>query len=658
MKYLITVVVPVCVCHVFVSETDDTVGCELVVATGDDNHCDYKFPSQKSMITKFQWFCRATSYTRLQINCPIMCWSAERYTKLLVVSTKAEFGAKASNAKLKYTNETQMPQIHPNPFGSQWSKSASNYILPNTKWTFNNSAANGRTTNWIHNYRKVFIKLLTITYFWLNKIAQLKAKAELAGIGRHGEHSRVVFQRECISTPQTFSACQEGGGAKEAVVLSTALRLRAIGNESLNAYLGLDSNITVERIFRCCSKSIFLDFTLTLLVKQSRISFGELVCYRFSEGKHTHTHTNSRAGIMRWRLQSEIRYKQSHRISSEYFSQRFLIGWNGKGCDEDDYDIIVGNSRDSITKLRSRGYNNRIYDFQHNRIRHSDKVADNDRWFTVLKIAKQINSLHRHTKVRTITLSNINLVFYFFINFIRKNNFLLTGSNCTIWMQNLEIARLQTVQWTMYVPNGIFGVYQLANDDDNECRQTFWHIRRDKCQSFWMSANASMRCTEIVRGRQRRPSEVDVFTDKVISKQTQAQTEASAHTHSRARTSFDEQFCGGQWALGMKWMFHNAIPCGGQSVYWSTAECDFCVHFCERMVKTSARLWRWWCWCWWRSNTECKQMRRKLFMLSACIWHSGLTHAHRMRHSDDAHRTILFTSWNWFKTCEWIVVKI
>lgn len=27
-------------------------------------------------------------------------------------------------------NETKMPQIHPNPFGSQWSKSAPNYISP------------------------------------------------------------------------------------------------------------------------------------------------------------------------------------------------------------------------------------------------------------------------------------------------------------------------------------------------------------------------------------------------------------------------------------------------------------------------------------------------------------------------------------------------
>lgn len=41
-------------------------------------------------------------------------------------------------------------------------------------------------------------------------------------------------------------------------------------------------------ISRCCSESIFLDSSLTHLVRKSQISFGELVCYRFSQGKHTH----------------------------------------------------------------------------------------------------------------------------------------------------------------------------------------------------------------------------------------------------------------------------------------------------------------------------------------------------------------------------------
>lgn len=53
-----------------------------------------------------------------------------------------------------------------------------------------------------------------------------------------------------------------------------------------------------------------------------------------------------------------------------------------------------------------------------------------------------------------------------------------------------------------------------------------------------------------------RPSEVDVFTDKVISIQT--------HTRTETHASFDEHF-----AVSMEWKFHNAIPCGGHSVYWS-----------------------------------------------------------------------------------------
>lgn len=58
--------------------------------------------------------------------------------------------------------------------------------------------------------------------------------------------TRMVFERECISTPQTFSACREG----KRRVVSTTLRLRAIGNDSLNANLGFDSNITFLDVVR------------------------------------------------------------------------------------------------------------------------------------------------------------------------------------------------------------------------------------------------------------------------------------------------------------------------------------------------------------------------------------------------------------------------
>lgn len=63
------------------------------------------------------------------------CASAEDIWRPTLVIPQNRTGEKHRIAEVEMQTKRKCHKIHPNPFGSQWSKSASNYISPNSKWT-------------------------------------------------------------------------------------------------------------------------------------------------------------------------------------------------------------------------------------------------------------------------------------------------------------------------------------------------------------------------------------------------------------------------------------------------------------------------------------------------------------------------------------------
>lgn len=82
-----------------------------------------------------------------------------------------------------------------------------------------------------------------------------------------------------------------------------------------------------------------------------------------------------------------IEYKQSHFISNDrHLSQIHFSVQNRKGCADNDDDDDVANSQNSISKIRSRGLDNRIHDaFERtNEVTASMSIA-NSLWIRNLK---------------------------------------------------------------------------------------------------------------------------------------------------------------------------------------------------------------------------------------------------------------------------------